>query len=210
MKNSKLSLNMVLVIIACFSAIAFFFTVKMVNLSNRMPVNSFVPIEGTDFAVRYSSIDPDGIYEGDENTCELRLEGTFGYDWGASLEGDYYYTNEYVSTTLGLSSSRLVRINLKDFSKEVLYENTLLRGKCNSGELVCQSNYFMPSNYPATNPFCRLYAMTSDITDIGNRFDVIYINPENAQIEYRLTNQADLGNKFELNFVDKTLEEVKK
>jgi hypothetical protein len=210
MKNKKMSFNMILIVVACFSAIAFFFTVKLVNMADRFPVNSFNRIEGTNFAIKYSSIEPDGLYEGDENTCELRVEGTFGYDWGSAVEGDYLYTNEYSVTTLGITVPQLVRINLKDFSKEVLLENTLLRGRCASGELVCQSNYIMPSNYPDTNPLCRLYAMSSDIKNVGSRFDIIYINPQNSQIEYTLENQADLGNKFELNFLEKTLEEVKK
>ena len=210
MKNKKMSFNMILIIVACFSAIAFFFTVKLVNMADRFPVNSFNRIEGTNFAIKYSSVEPDGLYEGDENTCELRVEGTFGYDWGSAVEGDYLYTNEYSVTTLGITVPQLVRINLKDFSKEVLLENTLLRGRCASGELVCQSNYIMPSNYPYTNPLCRLYAMSSGIKNVGSRFDIIYINPQNSQIEYTLENQADLGNKFELNFLEKTLEEVKK
>lgn len=210
MKNNKMSFNMILIIVACFSTIAFFFTVKLVNLADRFPVNSFNRIEGTNFAIKYSSLEPDGLYEGDENTCVLRVEGTFGYDWGSAVEGDYLYTNEYVTTTLGLVTPQLVRINLKDFSKEVLYKDTLLRGRCASGELVCQSNFIMPSNYPKTNSFCKLYAMSSDIDDVDNRFDVIYINPASAQVEYTVENQFDLANKFDENFLEKTLEEVKK
>ena len=120
MRNNKLSLNMILIIVACFSVIGLFFTVKMFDLADRFPVNEFNPIENTNFAIKYSSLEPDGLYEGDENTCVLRVEGTFGYDWGSAVEGDYLYTNEYVTTTLGLVTPQLVRINLKDFSKEVL------------------------------------------------------------------------------------------
>ena len=140
----------------------------------------------------------------------MRLKGTFGYDWGAALEGDYLYTNEYVTTDLGLTFSQLVRINLNDFSKEVLLKDSLLRGKCASGELVCQSKYIMPSNHPDTNSFCKLYAMSSGSKNTVNRFDVIFINPQNGETVLTLEGKTDPNNKFKQNYLEKTLEEVKK
>ena len=61
MRNNKLSLNMILIIVACFSVIGLFFTVKMFDLADRFPVNEFNPIENTNFAIKYSSLEPDGL-----------------------------------------------------------------------------------------------------------------------------------------------------
>jgi hypothetical protein len=54
-----------------FAAIAFFFTIKMVDLADRFPVNEFFPIEDTEYAVKYSSLEPNGIYRGTENASSL-------------------------------------------------------------------------------------------------------------------------------------------
>ena len=91
-----------------------------------------------------------------------------------------------------------------------LYKNTLLRGQCKSGELVCVSNYIMPSNYPKTNSLMKLYTMSSDsIRTDGGKCEVVFINPENAKIIYSVKDTSALY-KFDENYLGKTLEEVQK
>ena len=112
MNNTKFTMNSLVIIVIIFAAMGLFFTVKLVNMADRFPINEFVPIEDTDLAIKYSSLEPNGIYRGSENSGTLVIEGTFGYDWGSVLEGDTLFVNEYQSTDLGLLTSDLVKINI--------------------------------------------------------------------------------------------------
>ena len=77
MESPKFSFNAFLLVVIIFSALLFFVTVKVMDIADRTPVNSFTPIEGTELAVRYSSLEPNGIYTGTENVNTLLLEGNF-------------------------------------------------------------------------------------------------------------------------------------
>ena len=75
MKSSKFTVNSLLIVIIIISAIGFFVTVTMTRMADRAAINEIVEIEGTDLSVRYSSLEKNGIYKGDENTGSLMLEG---------------------------------------------------------------------------------------------------------------------------------------
>ena len=210
MRNLKLNFNGVLAVILAFSALFFFFTIKMTDLADRTAVNEFNKIEGTDYAVKYSSIGENGIYKGSENTAVLMLEGTYGFDWAASLEGDYYYANEYTSTDIGLVFSKLVRINLNTFEKEVIVKDAVLRGKCASGELVVLTNYIMDSNSPETNSLCKLYNASFEKTGgENNKVTVMYINPSDCAVVFTKTIDNFFEKTFENQYINRTLEEVR-
>lgn len=193
-----------------FAAIGLFFTIKMVNMADRFPVNEFYQIEDTDMAVRYSSVEPSGIYRGNESSHTLLIEGTYGNDWGAVVEGDDLFINEYVSTDLGLLLCDLVKIDLNTMEKETLYKDTILRGRCASGELVLMKGYLMPSNSPTNNSLMKFYSMaSSDIRPENNSATVIFFDPSTTEEVYSLKDSSAKSSAFESKYLDRTLEEVK-
>ena len=129
-------MNSLILVVMIISAIFFFFSIKLFNMASRRAVNDFYPIEDTSYAVRYSNLQPSGIYEGGKTTGVLKLEGSFGYDWGAAAEDGDLYLNEYDHTDLGLTLSSVVRVDTGTFEKTVLLKDSVLRGRCASGELV--------------------------------------------------------------------------
>ena len=78
MQENKFTANALVLVVIVFSAILFLFSIKVVDLSQHAAVNDFYPIEGTDLAVKYSSLSPNGLYQGGQTTGVLKLEGTFG------------------------------------------------------------------------------------------------------------------------------------
>ena len=210
MNNTKFTMNSLVIIVIIFAAMGLFFTVKLVNMADRFPINEFVPIEDTDLAIKYSSLEPNGIYRGSENSGTLVIEGTFGYDWGSVLEGDTLFVNEYQSTDLGLLTSDLVKININTLEKEILIKDAVLRGKCSSGELVCLSGFIMPSSFPETNSLMKLYGMSSrDILPNGESAIVNYLDPADGTILYSVRDDEANTDKFEEKYLQTTLEEVK-
>ena len=209
MKQTKFSINLMLIIVIIFSAIYFFATVKLVSaVSYRVPINEFFRIEGTDYAIKYSSMDPSGIYKGDENTGSLVLEGDFGFDWGLAVEGDTLYVNEVVSTDLGMIINQLDKINLETMEKQVMLENAILRGRCASGELVCIVNYTVPSNHPETNPLCTFYDLSNNFSrSEDSSAKVIFINPKTSETVYT-TENIENEKLFESIYLKQTLQEV--
>lgn len=210
LRNEKLTFNGLIMALIIFSALAFFVSVKMTGMADRTAINVYSKIDGTeDLAIRYSNLEPDGIYKGSENNNELLVEGTFGYDWGCVVEGDYLYVNEYRTSDLGVLISKLVKINLKTLEKQTLYNNTVLRGKCASGELVATSDYLLPANKPETNRFCKLYNLTA-ASSSSEREMVLYINPENGEIVFSTPQSPGIKESFEERYLERTLEEVMK
>jgi hypothetical protein len=210
MNTSRFSVTALLLIAIIVSAIGLFFTVVMDNLSNHRAVNDVYPIEGTDVCVRYSSQSPDGLYTGGRVTGTLRLEGTFGYDWGAAAVGGTLYVNEYRSTALGMMLCDVVRVDLETFEKEVLFPCTILRGRCASGELVCLGGYLMPSNYPGTNSLMKLYAMSAaDIRPEGTSAPVLFLDPATGEVLYSVRDDEALTDAFDGRYLARTLEEVR-
>lgn len=209
MQENKFTANALVLVVIVFSAILFLFSIKVVDLSQHAAVNDFYPIEGTDLAVKYSSLSPNGLYQGGQTTGVLKLEGTFGYDWGAAVEGDSLYLNEYTSTDVGVMLCRLVRVDLTTFEKEVLLRDTILRGRCASGELVCLGGYLMPSDFPATNPLCRFYAMSAPSIRPGDDSAVVlFLDPQTGETVYAVRDDQALTDVFESRYLQRTLQEV--
>ena len=209
MNETKFSMNALLIVVIIFSALTFFFTVKMVDLASRFPVNEFYQIEDTEYAVRYSSMDPNGIYKGSESVNSLVLEGTYGYDWGLALKDDTLYINEYVTTDAGLLLCDLVKIDLNTVNKEILAKNTILRGSCKSGELVCMRDYIMPANNPKVNSLCKFYAMSApDLNAMSASARIVYIDPVTAEELYSVVEDTPNAADFNAKYLDRTLDEV--
>lgn len=211
MKKTKFSVNALLLILLIFSVIAFFFTVTMERLADRTPVNQFLPVEGSPYAVRYSSVDPNGLYKGMENDCELIAEGDFGSGWGAFAAGDTLLLNEYRRTDLDLMFCDVVTVDARTGKKDVLLRDSLLRGVCASGEPVCVRGCMMPSNAPGVNSLCRLYRLTSDsFAAEPQAATLVYLDPETLEVVAELPIPDAYAPDFEALYLDRTMEEVTK
>ena len=214
MRQSKFTFNAFLLIVLIFSVMAFFFThflSGMADVAWQAAVNDTYEIEGSNLSIRYSDKKPSGLYEGDQVNGELKVEGTFGHDWGVVLEGDHLYLNEYRSSTFGMTYCQLVRINIHTFEKEVLMRDTILRGQCSSGELVCVSNTLLPSMQPKTNELCRLYAMTaSGIDPDRDGGTILFLDAVNTTVLYQTEDEEALTDVFEERYLNHSLEEIRK
>ncbi len=209
MNDTKFTANALVLVVAIFSAILLYVSVRVVDVSGQAAYKDYFPIEGTELGVRYSSLKPNGLYRGGENSDELVLEGTFGYDWGAAVEGNSLYLNEYTSTDLGVMLCRLDRVDLTTCGKEVLLRDAILRGRCASGELVCLTGYLMPVDYPATNPLCRLYAMAApDVRTEGTGAAVLFLDPATGETVWSLWDDEALTDSFDSRYLSRTLQEV--
>ena len=195
MNDTKFTMNALLIVAIIFTAIVFFFTVKLARLADHSIVNEYYPIEGTDYGVRYGKDLVSGIYLGPEYSRDLKLAGEFGYDWGAAAAGDNLWINEYTKTDLGLMHCRVVRVDLRDFSTEILGEDLVLRGRNPAGELVCLGGCLLPVNSPEVNPLCALYSLTDRsmyveedrwaISPAGDWGEVICVDPETGKVLWR-------------------------
>ena len=52
MRSPKLSVNTLLLILLIFGGFTFFITLFIVRMADRTGVNTFNPVEGTDYAIR--------------------------------------------------------------------------------------------------------------------------------------------------------------
>ena len=207
--DTKFTANALVLVVAVFSALILLVSIKMVDMSQHEVSNEFYPIEGTDLSVRYSNLKPNGLYRGGQTTGELVLEGTFGHDWGAAAEGNTLYINEFTSTDVGVMLCQLVRLDLTTGEKEILLRDTILRGRCASGELVCLGGYLMPADFPATNSLCRLYAMSSpSIRPEGDSALVLFLDPATGAILWSQRDDEALTDVFESRYLARTLREV--
>ena len=210
MNGTKFTMNALVLVVTIFVAIGFFFTVKLGKIADHSPLNEYYPIEGTDLGVRYGTERPSGLYRGGANSRELLLEGTFGYDWGAFAGKDCLWLNEYANTDLGLMHCRVVRVDLADFSLQPVSEDTVLRGRCPSGELVCLRGCLLPANYPETSPLCALYCLgTGDLRPDGSSAEVLWLDPETGVVLYRLRDPEAATEVFEERYLRRSLEEVR-
>lgn len=211
-------MNALLVIVLIFSAIGLFVTVKLYDMAAHVVVvNQMVPIDGSEaesgydgYWVRYSTLEPSGIYEGYENTAKLLVEGDFGSGWGAHVTDKNIYINEYSYTDVGMTMCDLVRIDRDTYACELIRKNTILRGVCRSGELVCTTGTFLPVNHPETNSLYDLYAMTSPDVSRDGSCSVIYIDPVTSEIVYSTPAKDPLAPAFDKIYINHTLEEVMK
>lgn len=210
MGKSKFNVNILLLVLLIFGAFTFFITVYITQKADRSAVNQFYPIEGTDLAVRYSSLEPDGLYQGSENVNSLRVKGRFGFDWGAAQEGESLYLNEYASTDLGLSFCDLVCVDLRSYQKEVLWPNTILRGRCASGELVCVRNVLLPANQPKTSSLCAFYSLSVPaLCPESDGAEVLFLDPANGEVLYSVFDDEAMTDVFDARYLARTLEEVR-
>jgi len=210
MRETKFSVNALLLVVIIFSAITFFVSIKVVDLSDRQAVNDFYPVENTGVAVRYSSIYPNGIYEGDKTNGTLKVEGDFGHDWGAAAVGDQLYLNEYTRTDMGMMMCQVVRVDLHTYEKHVLWRDAILRGRCASGELVCLRGFLMPSSFPETNSFCRLYGMSyPEIRMESGSAVVTFVDGNSGEIVYSVRDDDTDSDAFDARYLERTLGEVR-
>ena len=204
MGRAKFSMNAFLLVVLIIAGIYFFFTVKLVDMADHRAVNDIYPVEGTDFSIRYSSRKPNGVYQGDRVNGVLRLAGDFGYDWGCAAADGALYLNEYRSTDLGLMLCDLVRVDTATFEKTLLAADTVLRGRCASGELVCLAGTMLSSDLPETNRLCRLYAMTGG----GGECLVLFLDPASGEIVYSVREPEPQSADLEGKYLSRTLGEV--
>lgn len=211
MQNRKLTLNGILMILIVFSAIYLFATITAFRIMDPSVMNETYPIEGTDYAIRYSTFEPSGIIKGtNSNTAELVLEGNYGADWGAAAEGDTLYVNAYRATSFGLTLCDVVQIDLAGLKESPLFPNAVLRGRCTSGELVVVSGVMLPANYPDSNALCRLYAMgNTGLRQNNHGAEVLFFDPSSGEIVHRIPGTSAFSDDFEERYLNKTLEEVK-
>ncbi len=208
MRTPKFGMSALILILIIVSAISFFFSVKMVDLSARSYANDYLMIEDSEYAVRYSNLVPNGIYRGKlENTAKLVTEGFFGYDWGAALNGDTLIINEYGNTSLGNMLCDLVRIDLSTGEKTVLLRDTTLRGRCTSGELVAVSGVMMNVNTPDTNPLCAFFLLSNPDSKPGTAL-ISYLDPATGEVLYSVREKVFPDKIFEGRFLNRSLEEV--
>lgn len=209
MGNSRLTLNGIMIIVIIFSAMLFFFTVTMVEMVNPYGQNEFQPIEGTDLAVKHSSVDENGLYQGPESTAQLVLKGNFGNDWGTTLSGNSLYLNKYAITSLGLIIPEVVRVDTETHKEELLYKDAIIRGRCASGEMIILTDYVMPTNYPDTNPMLKLYSMSSGVDLDDKTLTVVFMDPGTGEVLYSLEDRAFLEKTFQKKYEDRTLDEIR-
>ena len=207
MRSPKLSVNALLLVLLIFGGFTFFITVFIVRMADRSGVNTFNPVEGTDYAIRYSSLEPNGLYQGNEVVNSLVVKGNFGFDWGAALEGERLYLNEYKTSNMGVMHSNLVRVDLTTKQKETLLTDAILRGKCASGELVCVRGVLLPANKPESNILCKFYALAAP--GLHDGAEVLFLDPAIGEIVYRVRDDEAMSNAFEARYLQRTLEEVR-
>ena len=207
MRSPKLSVNTLLLILLIFGGFTFFITLFIVRMADRSGVNTFNPVEGTDYAIRYSSLEPNGLYQGNEVVNSLVVKGNFGFDWGAALEGERLYLNEYNTSNMGVMHSDLVCVDLTTKQKETLLTDAILRGKCASGELVCVRGVLLPANEPESNVLCKFYALTAP--GLHDGAEVLFLDPATGEIVYSVRDDGAMTEAFEARYLDRTLEEVR-
>ena len=207
MRSPKLSVNTLLLILLIFGGFTFFITLFIVRMADRSGINTFNPVEGTDYAIRYSSLEPNGLYQGNEVVNSLVVKGNFGFDWGAALEGERLYLNEYKTSNMGVMHSDLVCVDLTAKRKETLLTDAILRGKCASGELVCVRGVLLPANKPESNILCKFYALAAP--GLHDGAEVLFLDPATGEIVYRVRDDEAMSNAFEARYLQRTLEEVR-
>ncbi len=209
MKKTKFSMNALLLILLLFSVLAFFCMVTLDRLASQFPVNDYIPIENSEYAVRHSSIAPSGICRGGKNTAELLVEGNFGSGWGAYANGDTLLLNEYRNSRFGFLFCDLMRVDVSARTKSTLYENTVLRGVCASGEPVCVRGALLPAVHPETNALCRLYRLSAGSLSVNGEAEVLFLDPETLTPVFSVREPGADADDFEARYLSRTLEEVR-
>ena len=211
MNRSKFTMNALLLVVFFFSLIAVYFTVRAYDIGEHaFLITDYQAIEGTDLAIRYSNKDPSGIYRGPKYNDKLMLEGDFGFDQGTTYNDGKLYLNEYCYSDADLVFCDAVCVDTETFEATVIMENAMLRGRCESGELVCVGDCLLEVNKPGTSSLCKLYGMTSSIDPASDCVTVLYIDPASGEVVYRAEGEKSLeGKEFDARWIHRTLEEVR-
>ena len=107
-------------------------------------------------------------------------------------------------------TSDLVRIDLDTLEKETVSKNTLLRGKCASGELVCFEGYVDMTWFPETNSLRQLMREADrDVQPEPQGTIVVFLDPDTGAEEYRVTDPEALTDESAEKYLSTALEEVK-
>jgi hypothetical protein len=214
--DRKLTLNGILVILIVFSAIYLFATITAFRVMDPSGTNDFTPIEDTGYAIRYSTLEPNGIVQGaNPNSAVLIAEGNYGADWGAAVEDGRLYINKYRITSVGLMLCDVVKIDLdaeegSAASEESLFPGAILCGRCASGELVLIRGAMLPANAPAVNALCHFYAMSDPALETdGSHAEILFFDPATEQVVHSIKGAAASPRSVQTKYLDKTLEEVK-
>lgn len=213
MRQPKFSMNAFLLIVILASALYLFVSTSIYDMARPFSQNDVYEIEGTEYVVKYRmqrTTDESGIYEGPESWSKLLVPGSFGYDWGAAAVGDFLYCNEYHKTKLGFMTSDLVKIDLNTLEKTVLYTDTMMIGRCASGELVCMGE-MVPANWlPKTNELYRLYAASKPkMRTESDGAMVRFYDPEKDTLALELWDDAALTDAREEYYLSAELSEVR-
>ena len=104
----------------------------------------------------------------------------------------------------------LVKIDLKTYEKTLVARDTMLRGRCSTGELVCVADAAVLSNVPADNPLWSLFAMsTKAVTPQKKGANVLLLDPVSGEVVYSVWETGAAEENFiEDRYVGKTLDEV--
>jgi len=210
MKKNRLSFNILIVVVIIASALTFFVSVGLTKTAvNIWALNEFVQIEDSSYAVKYSNVEPNGIYKGTQNVNTLVIEGDYGADWGVSLDGNILYINEYSSTSLGFNMCDVVKIDLDSKEKEVICKDAVLRGKCKSGELVFLKGFSLQTGNPEANAFGRFYSLSSFGND-AKVSTVEFYDTEKGKFVYSEKDRSVSDKSFSGLYIERTLGEVRK
>ena len=207
-------MNAFLLVVLLASALYLFITVVLYDMATLNFRNERYQIEGTDYFVRYfvqKNDDRSGIYDGEYEWSNKLIAGSFGYDWGAAIAGDEYYCNEYHTTRLGFLTCDVVKINLNTFEKEIIYKNTMLKGRCKSGELVCMGETVGANWFPKTNSFYKLYALSLNELHAESESAIVrIIDPESGKTVWEKRDDLALTSEREEFYLSSELSEVMK
>ena len=210
MKESRLSMNRILVVTLVLSAIALLIIVKLTKTAGTLwPVNEYFGIEDSEYAVRYSNLEHNGIYKGEENNNTLVLKGNFSFGSDCALDGNIFYTNEYKATDMGIVLCKAVSVNLDTAEKKTVLDNAAIIGKCASGELVLTDSFAYVKNNPEENALCQLYFFSSRI-NMQKGFNVLYYDIQKGEVVYSTPGKTDNETAFEKVYLNRTLAEVRK
>ena len=207
-------MNAFVLIVILAAALYLFVSVVVFDMAALNFRNDNFPVEDTGLYVRYQvkkTVDESGIYAGDYTGAELKIAGNFGYDWGLAVEGDTLYCNEYSTTRMGFLTCDVVKIDLNTFDKVVLYENTMLKGRCASGELVCMGEIVGANWFPKTNPFYTLYSSSLEKMKAETDFAIVrIIDPENGETVWTYEDSDALAKGREDYYLSSDLSELMK
>ena len=214
MNRTKFSMNAFLLIILLASGLYLFVSVVVYDMAAMNFRNDSYQLEDTGYYVRYitqRTDDRSGIYDGDHEWSKKLISGNFGYDWGAAVADDVLYCNEYHTTRMGFLTCDVVKIDLNTFEKEVLYKDTMMKGRCKSGELVCMGEIVGANWFPASNPLYKLYISSNDEMQAENDSAVVrIIDPASGKTVWEKRDDRALTSEREEYYLSSELSEVMK